>query len=117
MIIVAHPRSGSTWLRTMIANIISPVANSNPVIFNKMISGVSIRNALAVNRLSSPRILTSHISYLPGLPKVIYVVRDGRDAIVSYYHYDVHRKTFFIDRYYQGAYRHIWHQHVESLLT
>lgn len=131
VLIVAHPRSGSTWLRTMLVNIIQPDANSNPDVFNNQIPGVSIRNMNAVRMLPSPRILTSHTSYLSGLPKVVYVVRDGRDALVSYYHYTVHRNSTldntngaasdsdfpdFFERYYQGAYRHIWHKHVESWL-
>ncbi|MCE7979615.1 MAG: sulfotransferase domain-containing protein [Caldilinea sp. CFX5] len=131
-IIVAHPRSGSTWLRTMLVNVLKPNAHSNPDVFNKLIPGISIRSPHSMWDLPSPRILTSHTPYLPGFPKVVYVVRDGRDVLVSYYHYLVHRKSklgrfhkaslemnfpTFIDRYYQGDYRYIWHQHVESWLT
>lgn len=128
--IVAHPRSGSTWLRTMLVNVIQPVANSDPDVFNRLSPGASIRNARAIWELPSPRILTSHTSYYPGLPKVVYVVRDGRDVLVSYYHYVIHRKSrldqtnapdldfpAFFERYYQGDYHYIWHRHVESWLT
>lgn len=130
--IIAHPRSGSTWLRTILVNTLEPDANSNPDVFNKLIPAASLKNIRAVQELPSPRILMSHSSYLPGLPKVIYLVRDGRDALVSYYHYINHRKSKlsnsqrlaaeidfpkFFSWYYQGRYRHIWHQHVESWLT
>ena len=130
--IIAHLRSGSTWVRTMLANLMQPDANSDPDVFNRLIPASSIHNIREVWALPSPRVLTSHTSYLPGLPKVVYLVRDGRDTLVSYYHYTIHRRarldpsyvstadidfpTFF-ERYYQGDYRHIWHQHVESWLT
>ena len=35
--IASFPRSGSTWLRTMICNVLVPDANSNPDIFNARI--------------------------------------------------------------------------------
>ena len=133
--IIAHPRSGSTWLRTMLVNIMQRGAHSNPDVFNRLIPSPSVRSIRSILNtwsLSSPRVLTSHTSYLPGLPKVVYLVRDGRDVLVSYYHYVVHRKSKinhtqvsadaidfpeFFERYYQGYYRYIWHQHVESWLT
>lgn len=131
--IIAHPRSGSTWLRTMLTNIMRPDANSNPDVFNRLIPSPSIRNLRGIREiwaLPAPRLLTSHSSYLPGLPRVVYLVRDGRDVLVSYYHYVVHRQArvrgtgtqaldfpAFFERYYQGHYRHIWHLHVASWLV
>lgn len=128
--IIAHPRSGSTWLRTMLTNIMRPDANSNPDVFNRLIPSPSIRSIRSIREvwpLPSPRIRTSHSSYLPGLSGVVCLVRDGRGALVSYYHYVVHRQSRlkgsdaskfdfpeFFERYYQGYYRHIWHLHVES---
>jgi len=117
----------------MLTNIVRPDANSNPDVFNRLIPSPSIRsirNVRDVWSLPSPRILTSHSSYLPGLPRVVYLVRDGRDALVSYYHYVVHRQSRlkgsdvlqldfpgFFERYYQGHYRYIWHLHLESWLV
>jgi hypothetical protein len=130
--IIAHPRSGSTWLRTIITNILEPDVKSNPDVFNSLIPGVSFRNVKQIRNLTSPRIMTSHTMYLPGLPKVIYMVRDGRDVLVSYYHYMVFRQSrftvternhvepvdfaTFINRYYRGFYGHIWDKHVLSWL-
>lgn len=122
--IVAHPRSGSTWLRTVLANILRPDDPSNPDVFNKLIPGVSIRRMHLVNQLNSPRIIMSHTSYRPDLPKVLYLVRDGRDAIVSFFHFMIYRNnvgkpisfTDFFSSYYKGEYGYIWHQHIESWL-
>jgi len=131
--IIAHPRSGSTWLRTMLTNIMQPEANSNPDVFNRLIPSPSVRSIQNIRDiwfLPSPRILTSHSSYLPGLPKVVYLVRDGRDVLVSYYHYVIYRQSRlkgadvlgidfseFFKRYYHGHYRYIWYLHVESWLV
>jgi hypothetical protein len=123
--IVAHPRSGSTWLRTILANILRPDNPSNPDVFNTLIPGVSIRAALRVNRLPPPRIVMSHTWYRPGLPTVVYLVRDGRDVLVSFYHYTITRSGHsdridfpeFFNHYCSGQYGYIWHHHVTSWLT
>jgi hypothetical protein len=89
-----------------------------------MIPGVSIRKASHINALPSPRILKSHSWYRPSIPAAVYLVRDGRDVLVSRYHYRVTRRgradeeSFlqFFDRYCQGTYGQLWHQNVESWL-
>jgi hypothetical protein len=123
--IIAHPRSGSTWLRTILANILRPDNPSNPDVFNTLIPGVSIRGALSVNRLPAPRIIMSHTWYRPGLPTVVYLVRDGRDVLVSFYHYTITRSgqsdridfSDFFNLYYKGKYGYLWHHHVTSWLN
>lgn len=130
VIVVGHPRSGTTWLRTMMTNALVPEAESDPDVFNRVIPGISVSNLFGISRLPSPRFLSSHTSFFPGLPRVIYVVRDGRDALVSFYRYTTKRKKRmskgaegeeigfpeFFQRYYRGEYHSIWHHHVESWL-
>ena len=129
--IVAHPRSGSTWLRTIITNILIPEAQSDPDVFNDLIPGFSIRRARELSKLRSPRLLMTHSAYLPGFPRVLYLVRDGRDVLISYYNFLVYRKqrvtadgdegsidfSTFLARYYDGRYGHIWDHHVQSWLV
>lgn len=121
--LIAHPRSGSTWLRTILVNILHTGANSNPDIFNAQIPGVSIRNALRrINRLPSPRLVSSHTWYRSDIPAALYLVRDGRDTLISFYHYSITRKNGtenfaeFFELYCQGKYGHFWPYHVESWL-
>jgi len=120
--IASFPRSGSTWLRTILTNVLVPEANSNPDIFNKKIPGVGFRNMFDVNRMTSPRLLKTHTNWRPAIGRAIYVVRDGRDAIVSLYHYQITRRqknlTFetFYSRYRRGAFGQPWHENVESWL-
>lgn len=123
--IVAHPRSGSTWLRTILVNILAPDANSNPDVFNKKIPGVTFRRIWHLYRMSSPRILMSHTMYRNGLARVVYLIRDGRDALVSFYHYTITRRNLaekvnfeeFFDTYLKGYYGYLWHRDVQSWLV
>lgn len=123
--IVAHPRSGSTWLRTVIVNVLEPEARSNPDVFNAVIPGVSIRSSwFRVRRQEGDRIISSHTWYRRDIPKAVYLVRDGRDVLVSFYHYLITRRqgvetlsfAKFFDEYCKGRYGYIWPEHVESWL-
>ncbi len=120
--IAAFPRSGSTWLRTILVNILEPEAQGNPDVFNARIPAVSIRNASIINRLSSPRLIMTHSCWRPSMNKVVYLVRDGRDAFISSYHYHVTREgqDMTLEDYYQLYRREIygrtWQRHTESFL-
>lgn len=121
--IAAFPRSGSTWLRTILVNILEPEAHGNPDVFNARIPAVSIRNASIINRLSSPRIIMTHSCWRPSINKAVYLVRDGRDAFISSYHYHVTREgqDMTLENYYKlysrETYGRTWKQHTESFLT
>jgi hypothetical protein len=118
--IAAFPRSGSTWLRTILVNILDPSANSNPDVFNARIPAVSIRNAGIINRLPSPRLIMTHSNWRPSINKAVYLVRDGRDAFISSYHYHVTRNDLdmsigtYFELYKQHAYGQTWESHVQS---
>ena len=120
--IAAYPRSGSTWLRTIISNILEPAAKGDPDVFNARIPAVSIRNAKTINALESPRLIMTHSHWLPDIKKAVYVLRNGRDSFISSYHYHVTRngKEISLDEYWnlylQNVYGNMWHQHVESWL-
>jgi len=67
--------------------------------------------------LPPPRILHSHAVYTELFPKVIYIMRDGRDVMVSYYY---HHKKFanfkgtFYEYLQSFEHRTAWHEHVNS---
>jgi hypothetical protein len=88
--IVSFPKSGNTWTRFLIANLLHP---KEPVTFgniDRLIpeSDIATRNEL--KRMSRPRIMKSHEYFDPRFRKVIYIVRDPRDVAVSQFHF--HRK-------------------------
>jgi hypothetical protein len=120
----AYPRSGSTWLRTILANLIDPATQSNPDRFNALIPGVSIRNARRINQLPSPRLIKSHSPFPGRVPRAVYLVRDGRDVLVSLFHYRITRASHgdavdmgeFCRRYLRGDLGPMWHENVLSWL-
>ncbi|NJK80072.1 MAG: sulfotransferase domain-containing protein [Chloroflexaceae bacterium] len=123
--IVAHPRSGSTWLRTILSNIVFPDQPSNPDVYNAYMPSVTLRSVPTLRKLPAPRLMVSHTNYLAGLPCVVYIVRDGRDAIVSSFHYWITRRQRdtvrdfgeFLQRYLLGSYGPLWHADVHGWLT
>lgn len=120
--IAASPRSGSTWLRTMITAVMRPDQDIHPDVFNAVIPGLSIRQSRLINRLPSPRLIMTHSTWRPTMPRAVYVVRDGRDSLLSRYHFMTTRKgrplpfDLFFERYCRGAYGQTWHSHVEAWL-
>lgn len=122
--VVSYPRSGNTWMRTVLAAVVDPRAATDPDLRNSMVPGVAIRKAIRLRRLPSPRLLKSHTCFRPGLSRVLYIARDGRDVLVSLYHYLVTRRgkgdalgfAEFFGHYSVGRYGPRWHENVESWL-
>ena len=88
--LVSFPKSGNTWTRFLIANLVHP---ERPADFGNIHLLVPDPYATAkrdFDRMPGPRIIKSHECFDPRYPRVIYIVRDPRDVLVSQYHY--HRK-------------------------
>lgn len=120
--LVSFPRSGNTWMRTMLAVLINPAADGDPEFTRKRIPGISISNSKIIRSQDPPRLIKSHTWYRKDIPRAVYLVRDGRDVMVSLYHYYITRQgknlsfpTFFND-YLAGKYGQHWHNNVESWL-
>lgn len=82
----SYPKSGNTWLRFLIAHLISSRINIHPKNIDELVPDVYMAAEIA-NKLKSPRILKTHHALFDSYPKTIYVVRDVRDVLLSYYHY------------------------------
>lgn len=83
--IVSYLRSGNTWTRFLIANLIH---QEEPVTFANIEQIVPDTHAQSKKYLKSiprPRFLKSHQYFDPRYKKVIYIVRDPRDVALSYY--------------------------------
>ena len=83
--LVSFPRSGSTWIRYLLTNMIwnRDVLTATVV---RVIPGVHLRRDRDLVRVPPPRLLKSHCPLNPRYPRVVYIVRDGRDVAVSYYY-------------------------------
>ena len=98
-------------------------SRGHPDQFNARIPAVSIRNSVAINQLASPRLIMTHSLWRPKVQKAIYLIRDGRDAFISYYHYQTTRRGVrmgaaqFSRLYHDRVFGDTWADHVHSWLT
>lgn len=85
VLIVSYPKSGNTWVRFLIGNLL----HEDPITFanvEQMIPSLYSSNELLQSTLR-PRYLKSHEYFDPRYKTVIYIVRDPRDVAISYYHF------------------------------
>jgi estrone sulfotransferase len=88
--IVSYPRSGNTWTRFLVANLLHP---GDPVTFEnieRVVPDMHAQSKRFFRRLPRPRVIKSHEYFDPRYRRVIYIVRDPRDIVLSAYHF--HRK-------------------------
>jgi hypothetical protein len=87
---VSYPKSGNTWSRFLVANLLHPDKPADFAILYKLVPDPFGSPKRVFDRLPRPRVIKSHECFEPRYPRVIYIVRDPRDVAVSQYHY--HRK-------------------------
>ena len=86
--IAAYPKSGVTWMQNLIACLLLG-ANPDkitPRIVNELVPDVHAKKYY--KRFFSRMIFKTHFLPQPEYRKVIHLIRDGRDSLVSYYHYN-----------------------------
>ncbi|MFZ1919686.1 MAG: sulfotransferase domain-containing protein [Terriglobales bacterium] len=92
--LVSYPKSGNTWVRFLLANLIYPNENVGFANINRLLPAPGVLSKRFLNKLPRPRILKSHEPFDVRFRKVIYLVRDPRDVAISEYHFD--RKKRYI---------------------
>ena len=103
-------------------NVLVPDADSSPDVFNRRIPGVALRNLPTIYRLPSPRLLKTHRDWWRGVRRAVYLVRNGEDALSSFYHYVTSRGgqdlsfEAFYEAHARGSFGAPWHEHVEGWL-
>ena len=93
--LVSYPKSGNTWTRLLIANLLSPGQPADFRAINRLVPDPASETKRHFIRMPRPRVIKSHFVFDPRYPRVIYIVRDPRDVVLSEYHYQ--RKTRNID--------------------
>ena len=88
--LVSYPRSGNTWTRFLIANLIHPATTVSFANIERLIPDCEAHSSRYMKRVPRPRVIKSHEYFDHRYPRVIYVVRDPRDVALSYY--DFQRK-------------------------
>lgn len=123
--LLSYPKSGNTWSRFLVANLIhsgGPVDFSN---INGIIPHTEGSTKRYLNSLPRPRFLKSHEYFDPRYPKVIFIVRDPRDVVLSEYYWDIKRRALnedcriedFVERFVSGPLNHsfgTWGDNVAS---
>lgn len=126
--LVSYPRSGNTWLRFLVGNLVraeAPVTFAN---IESVVPSIYVNTDLALRKIPRPRILKSHEAFFAKYRKVIYIVRDPRDVAVSYYHYlikyrqlpDGYPLADFVRRFMIDDFKDYfapWGDHVQSWLA
>jgi Sulfotransferase domain len=126
--LVSYPKSGNTWTRFLVANLVYPQQNPDFSNINRLLPDIEEMSKRDLERAARPRILKSHQYFDPRYPKVIYVVRDPRDVVLSEYHFDIKRRAIpdeypvqeFVSRFVRGALNHpngAWGENVGSWLA
>jgi hypothetical protein len=123
--VVSYPRSGSTWMRFLLANLMS--AGSDEVSFANiegLVPDIYVVPDEELSKLPSPRMMKSHEVFDPRYRRVIYLVRDPRDVAASYLAYLQKMKYFttdpsveaFVERFIAGELDSFgnWRQNVGS---
>jgi hypothetical protein len=90
--LVSYPKSGNTWVRFLLANLIYPNETVGFANINRLMPAPGISSKRFLRKLPRPRILKSHETFDVRFRKVIYLVRDPRDVAVSEYHFDLKKR-------------------------
>lgn len=96
--LVSYPKSGNTWTRFLIANLVRPHEKVDFSNVHQIIPGPDVVRHRDLLRTPRPRIIKSHQYFDPRYARVIYIVRDPRDVVLSEYH--AQRKSKRVDDHY-----------------
>ena len=126
--LVSFPRSGNTWTRFLVCNLINP---DDPVTFAQLESRIPEIYYVSDRKLRTfprPRVIKSHECFDPRYRKTIYIVRDPRDVFISYYEFQLKRRVIsddcsleqFLPRFMESAIEPkmgSWRDHVVSWIA
>ncbi len=116
--VVGYPKSGNTWVQHMIAGIVFGVDIrwAPDSLIQDLVPDVDYKKFYP--RYLSPVFFKTHHLPRPNYRKVIYLVRDGRDVMVSYYHHlaalgDAPDFLKIVSGS-EGLFPCRWHEHIEA---
>ena len=85
--LVSYPRSGNTWLRFIVGNLIYGKREISFKTIDDLIPDIYARNSRRIERQKPPRVFKSHEPYNNLYEKVVYLVRNPFAVCNSYFRY------------------------------
>lgn len=93
--ILSYTRSGNLWTRFLVAHLVHPNTEIRLSNIEQLVPDTTTYSNRALKRTPRPRYIKSHNYFDHRYKKVLYIVRDPRDVVLSYYHFQ--RKCLQID--------------------
>jgi hypothetical protein len=121
VVIASYPKSGSTWLRFIISHLQARKTEVDFLTVQHAVPEISphaVEKGVDYQTLPSPRFMRTHAEFVAECPRVIYMLRDGRDVMVSFYFHHQKFENFdgtLLD-FLKDERRLEWDRHVESWL-
>ena len=91
--IVSYPKSGNTWLRFLWVNMFHKTSKINFKTIETFVPDVYVSKEI-INSKKEKRVIKTHNTYFQWYPKSIYIYRDYRDVLISFYYYELQLKHF-----------------------
>jgi len=83
--ITSYPKSGNTWVRFFVANLLRGDDSTDFTNLDQCVPDLAKIDVSALALLPRPRFIKSHDPFTPQFPRVLYLVRDVRAVVTSYY--------------------------------
>jgi hypothetical protein len=118
--ICGYPKSGNTWFQHMVAAVVygADVELAPDALLNDLVPDIHFRNYY--RRYGEPCFFKTHHLPQREYRRVVYLLRDGRDAMVSYYHHlsAMSGNVDFYEMVKSGrGLPGRWHEHVDAYLA
>ena len=121
---MSFPKSGNTWIRFLIGNLINPEVPVGFTNIERVVPDIAGSPRKLFRKVMRPRVIKSHDCFDPRYRRVIYILRDPRDVAVSSYFYAKKMKNIedsvsiadYITNDFMlgGDYNGTWGEHVGS---
>lgn len=117
--LVGFPKSGNTWMQNLVAGLLFGI--DTRFLTDKLTQQLvpNVHGTMYYKRVADLTCFKSHHLPRPDYRRVVYLIRDGRDAMVSYYHMlqavssePVRLAELICDG--NGVFPCKWHEHVQQ---